>query len=94
MLTRRLVAGQPRKGEAECDVTPCHAALQPLLGAGVWCRDRWVWIAGLVISSLVIVTHIFFHRRFDGWAVGGLVTNIPIIWIVVVKEEEFSGRRG
>jgi lysylphosphatidylglycerol synthetase-like protein (DUF2156 family) len=67
--------------------------LQLLLGVGVSRRDRWAWMAGLVISSLVIVTHIFFHRLLDGWALGGLLTNILIIWILAVKAEEFSGRR-
>jgi hypothetical protein len=70
------------------------AALQFVLGAGLWRRERWAWTAGLVISSLVIVTHIFFHRLLDGWALGGLLTNILIIWILAVKEEEFSSRRG
>jgi lysylphosphatidylglycerol synthetase-like protein (DUF2156 family) len=69
-------------------------ALQLLIGAGISRRDRWAWIAGLVASSLVIVTHIFFHRLLDGWALGGLLTNLVIIWILVVKEAEFSGRRG
>ena len=66
------------------------AALQLLLGAGIWRRARWAWIAGLVISSLVIVTHIFYYRLLDGWAVGGLFTNILIVWILAVKAEEFS----
>ena len=65
------------------------AALQLLLGAGIWRRDRRAWVAGLVVSSLVIVTHIFFHRLLDGWAIGGLITNILIVWILVAKEQEF-----
>jgi hypothetical protein len=69
------------------------AVLQLLLGVGVSRRDRWAWTAGLVISSLVIVTHIFFHRLLDGWALGGLLTNLVIIWILAVKQEEFSRRR-
>jgi hypothetical protein len=69
------------------------AILQLLLGVGISRRDRWAWMAGLVISSLVIVTHVFFHRLLDGWALGGLLTNILIIWILAVKAEEFSGRR-
>jgi Predicted membrane protein (DUF2127) len=66
------------------------AALQLVLGAGLLRRNRWAWIAGLVVASLVIVTHIFFYRLLDGWAVGGLVTNILIVWILAVKGEEFS----
>jgi lysylphosphatidylglycerol synthetase-like protein (DUF2156 family) len=69
------------------------AALQLLLGAGISRRERWAWIAGLVVSSLVIVTHIFYYRLLDGWAVGGLFTNIAIVWILAVKAEEFSSRR-
>ena len=65
------------------------AALQLLLGAGIWQRERWAWIAGLVVSGLVIVTHIFFHRLLDAWAIGGLITNILIIWILLAKEKEF-----
>jgi hypothetical protein len=38
----------------------------------------------------VVVTHIFYYRLLDGWAVGGLLTNLAIIWILVVKEPEFS----
>ena len=69
------------------------AVLQLLLGLGILNRDRRAWIAGLAVSSLVIVAHIFFHRLLDGWAVGGLLTNILIIWILLAKEEEFSGDR-
>jgi len=77
--------------EAAAIVVIVLGALQLLLGAGISRRERWAWIAGLVISSLVIVTHIFFHRLLDGWALGGLLTNILIVWILVVKGEEFSG---
>jgi lysylphosphatidylglycerol synthetase-like protein (DUF2156 family) len=66
------------------------AALQLLLGAGIWRRERWAWIAGLVVASLVIVTHIFFYRLLDGWAVGGLLTNIGILLILALKQEEFQ----
>ena len=66
------------------------AAVQLLLGAGIWRRVRWAWVAGLVVSALVIVTHIFFHRLLDGWAIGGLIANILIVWILVAKEEEFA----
>jgi lysylphosphatidylglycerol synthetase-like protein (DUF2156 family) len=65
------------------------AGLQLLLGAGLWARERWAWIAGLVISSLVIVEHIFYYRLLDGWAVGGLLTNILIILILALKSEDF-----
>lgn len=41
-------------------------------------------------ASLVIVTHILYYRLLDGWAVGGLLTNILIVWILTVKAEEFS----
>jgi lysylphosphatidylglycerol synthetase-like protein (DUF2156 family) len=66
------------------------AALQLLLGAGIWRRERWAWIAGLAVASLVIVTHIFFYRLLDGWAVGGLLTNIGILLILALKQEEFQ----
>lgn len=66
------------------------ASVQLLLGAGIWRRDRRAWVVGLVVSSLVIVTHLFFHRLLDGWAIGGLITNILIVWILVAKEQEFS----
>lgn len=69
------------------------ALLQLMLGLGILNRDRRAWIAGLVVSSLVIVTHIFFHRLLDGWAVGGLLTNVLIIWVLVAKEREFFSRR-
>lgn len=65
------------------------AALQALLRAGILRRARWAWIVGLVVSSLVIVTHIFFYRLLDGWAVGGLLTNIGILLILALKQEEF-----
>lgn len=68
-------------------------AVQLILGAGIGRRERWAWIAGLVVSSLVIVTHIFFHRLLDGWALGGLLTNLIIVWILAVKAEEFSSGR-
>jgi lysylphosphatidylglycerol synthetase-like protein (DUF2156 family) len=70
------------------------ASLQLLLGLGVLNRDRRAWVAGLVVASLVIVTHVFFHRLLDGWAIGGVLTNILIIWILVAKEEEFSRKPG
>jgi hypothetical protein len=66
------------------------AGLQLILGAGIWNRRRWAWIAGLVIAGLVIVTHLFYYRLLDGWAVGGLITNIVIIWILAAKAEEFT----
>lgn len=66
------------------------AALQLLLGAGIMGRNRWAWMTGLIVSSLVIVTHIFFSRLLDGWAIGGLLTNIAIVWILAVKEPEFT----
>lgn len=64
--------------------------LQLLLGAGIWRRERWAWFAGLIVSSMVIVTHIFFHRLLDGWAIGGLLANILIVWILLAKEKEFA----
>jgi hypothetical protein len=67
------------------------ATLQILLGAGILRRDRWAWLAGLVIASLVIVSQIFFYRLLDGWAVGGLLTNIGILLILALKQEEFQG---
>lgn len=76
--------------EGAAIVVIIFAALQLLLGAGIWSRNRWAWAVGLVVSSLVIVTHIFFHRLLDAWAIGGLLTNILIVWILAVKEEEFS----
>ncbi len=66
------------------------AALQLLLGVGLWRRERWAWIAGLVIASLVIVEHVFYYRLLDGWAVGGLITNILIVLILALKSEEFA----
>lgn len=41
-------------------------------------------------ASLVIVTHILYYRLLDGWAVGGLVTNIAIIVILALKQQEFQ----
>ena len=66
------------------------AALQLILGAGVERRRNWARIAGLIIASLVIVTHLFYYRLLDGWAVGGLITNVLILWILAVKGEEFT----
>ena len=68
------------------------AALEILLGGGILRRARWAWIVGLVVSSLVIVTHIFFYRLLDGWAVGGLLTNIAIILILALKQGEFQSQ--
>jgi O-antigen ligase len=65
------------------------ASLQLLLGAGIWQRARWAWVAGLIVASLVIVSHLFYVRLLDGWAVGGVIINILIIWILVAKESEF-----
>ena len=66
------------------------AALQLTLGAGIWGRSRWAWTVGLIVSSLVIVAHIFFNRLLDAWAIGGLLTNILIVWILAAKEQEFT----
>jgi hypothetical protein len=63
--------------------------LQILLGAGILRRDRWAWVAGVMVASLVIVTHIFFYRLLDGWALGGLITNIGILVILALKQDEF-----
>ncbi len=65
------------------------ACLQLLLGTGIFSRSRWALTTGIVVSSLVIVTHIFFSRLLDAWAIGGLLTNILIVWILVAKESEF-----
>ncbi len=46
-----------------------------------------------MIASLVIVTQIFFYRLLDGWAAGGLVTNIAILLILAFKHEEFDTAR-
>jgi hypothetical protein len=66
------------------------AVLQLALGAGILGRNRWAWTAGIIVSSLVIVAHIFFNRLLDGWAIGGLLTNILIVWILAAKESEFT----
>jgi hypothetical protein len=76
--------------EGAAVVVTALGLLQLLLGVGVSRRNRSAWIAGLMASALVIVAHIFFHRLLDGWALGGLLTNILIIWILVAKEAEFS----
>lgn len=76
--------------EAASIVVIVLAALQLLLGAGILRRERWAWIAGLVIASLVIVSHLFFIRLLDGWAVGGLLTNAGILLILALKQEEFG----
>jgi hypothetical protein len=65
------------------------AVLQLALGAGILGRQRWALVTGIVVSSLVIVTHIFFNRLLDGWAIGGLLTNILIVWILAAKQDEF-----
>jgi hypothetical protein len=75
--------------EAAAVVLIVFALLQLALGGGIFGRSRWAWIAGIVVSSLVIVTHIFFGRLLDGWAIGGLLTNILIVWILAAKEQEF-----
>lgn len=76
--------------EGAAVVVMVFGVLQLILGAGIWSRNKWAWIVGLVVSSLVIVTHIFFNRLLDAWAIGGLITNILIVWILAVKEEEFT----
>ena len=65
------------------------AAVQILLGAGILRRDRWAWAVGLAVSSLVVVANIFFYRLLDGWALGGLITNIGILVILALKQDEF-----
>jgi hypothetical protein len=65
------------------------AALQLLLGFGLLRREWWAWLAGVIIASLVIVEHIFYYRLLDGWAAGGLLTNIAILLILALKQEEF-----
>jgi len=65
------------------------ASLQILLGSGLLRRATWAWVAGLVIASLVIVSHLFFIRLLDGWAVGGLFINAGIIAILALKQKEF-----
>jgi hypothetical protein len=42
-----------------------------------------------VVASLVVVSHLFYMRLLDGWAVGGLFINVLIIWILVTREQEF-----
>lgn len=76
--------------EAASAVVIVLACLQLVFGAGIMRRARWAWVAGLVVSSLVIVTHLFYYRLLDGWAVGGLLTNVLILWILVAKEPEFA----
>jgi O-antigen ligase len=66
------------------------ATLQLVLGAGIWNRRKWAWIAGLLIATLVVITHLFYYRLLDGWAVGGLFTNAVIILILTLKSEEFT----
>jgi hypothetical protein len=66
------------------------AALQIVFGAGIWRRERWAWFAGIAIASLVIVTHLFYYRLLDGWAVGGLLINLGILLILALKQKEFA----
>jgi hypothetical protein len=68
------------------------AGLQIVFGAGIIRRERWAWIAGLVISSLVILENIFYFRLLDEWAVGGLFINIGILLILALKQDEFHPR--
>jgi hypothetical protein len=75
--------------EGAAIVLMIFAGLQLLLGAGIMGRSRWAWITGLAVSSLVVVTHLFFNRLLDGWAIGGLLTNALIIGILAMKQEEF-----
>lgn len=81
--------------EGAAVVVIAFAVLQLALGAGILGRSRWAWTVGLIVSCLVIVTHILFHRLLDGWAIGGLLTNIVIVSILAAKEAEFgpSGER-
>jgi hypothetical protein len=76
--------------EAAAIVVIVLAALQIIFGAGIWRRERWAWFAGILIASLVIVTNIFYYRLLDGWAVGGLLTNIGILLILTLKQKEFQ----
>jgi lysylphosphatidylglycerol synthetase-like protein (DUF2156 family) len=76
--------------EAAAVVIIVLAGLQLLLGSGLWRRRHWAWIAGMIVASLVIVTHLFYYRLLDGWAVGGLFVNAIILWILATKQEEFS----
>jgi hypothetical protein len=69
------------------------ASLQIVFGAGIWRRERWAWFAGILIASLVIVTHVFYYRLLDGWAVGGLLMNLGILLILALKQAEFVGGR-
>jgi hypothetical protein len=69
------------------------ASLQIIFGAGIWRRERWAWFAGILIASLVIVTHVFYYRLLDGWAVGGLLMNIGILLILALKQGEFVSAR-
>lgn len=76
--------------EAAAIVIIVFAVLQLILGSGIMRRERWAWTVGLIISALVVVAHIFFFRLLDGWAVGGLLTNLAILFILALKEEEFA----
>ncbi len=64
--------------------------LEIMLGAGILRRAHWAWVVGLVVSSLVVVTHMFFYRLLDGWAIGGLFTNLVILFILALKAREFE----
>jgi hypothetical protein len=75
--------------EAAAVVLIVFAAFQVALGGGIMNRARWAWMTGLIISTLVVVTHLYFSRLLDGWAIGGLFTNLAIILILALRADEF-----
>ena len=75
--------------EAAAVVLIVFATFQVALGGGIMSRARWAWIVGLFISTLVIVTHLYFSRLLDGWAIGGLITNVAIVLILALRADEF-----
>jgi lysylphosphatidylglycerol synthetase-like protein (DUF2156 family) len=75
--------------EAAAIVVIVLASLQLSFGVGILRRHKWAWFAGLVIASLVVVTHLFYVRLLDGWAVGGMLVNLGIILILALRQKEF-----
>jgi hypothetical protein len=99
LVARRRRGVKIRSPSSVASVLPLAAStirpsrIQPVLeylGAEILRRRRWAWVAGLVVGSLVVATHIFYHRLLDGWALGGLLTNILILLILALKQEEFQ----
>jgi hypothetical protein len=66
------------------------SGIQLYVGYAIMSRLPSGQILGIVIASLVVLMHFAYIRVLDAWGFVGLIWNLVIILILVLRSEEFT----